>query len=424
MVIWGTLPLHAEAVPAAGIFGTDTIELSPRHVEAAKRQRRIILQDDVLATGVFRTETVGPEPSSKVIDVYMSRLDEVPNQIDSIWFGWGEGHTAVWPSQVIPETKNVLPKWWEIGVDPVDVLLQESRKRDREVFFSYRINGSDNDNLHDPARPSFGPEHPIPLKTARPDWLIQGSPSAPADRKHRVAQRLHPDWNFVVPGVRDLKLRMLREVAEKYEFDGIQIDFARVAALFPEGQQWANRDKLTEFMRSVRTILLEIEKHRGRPFLLAARVPENLMRCHFDGMDVETWARENLVDILVLRCRSSDVDIAAFRRLTRSTGIMLYPCLDFHHVSDGYGHPYTTIEPIRGVDANWWMQSPDGVHTFNLMGPSSGLAQIFPGGYRPPWETRRRVFREVGSPETLQHKDKCSMCSAGEGNRGRLRRTS
>ena len=29
-------------------------------------------------------------------------------------------------------------------------LLKESRKRGREVFFSYRINGSDNDRLFDP----------------------------------------------------------------------------------------------------------------------------------------------------------------------------------------------------------------------------------------------------------------------------------
>ncbi|MFM8224193.1 MAG: hypothetical protein ACKOJF_35275, partial [Planctomycetaceae bacterium] len=162
----------------------------------------------------------------------------------------------------------------------------------------------------------------------------------------------------------------------------------------------------------------EIEKQRGRPFLLAARVPENLMGCHFDGLDVETWARENLVDILVLGCRSSDVDIAAFRRLTRGTGIKLHPCFDFHHVSDGYGNQYTTIEVVRGVYANWWNQSPDGVHTFNLMGPSPESAQIFPGGYRPPWETQRQVFREVGSPETLQHKDKVFHVQRRGGEQG------
>ena len=116
------------------------------HIAAINRQRRIIFQDDVLANDVFRTDEVGTERLDKIIDFYMSRLDEQPNQIDSIWFEWGEGNTAVWPSEVIPCTENVFPRWWAAGIDPVEVLLAESQKRGREVFFSYRINGSDNDD--------------------------------------------------------------------------------------------------------------------------------------------------------------------------------------------------------------------------------------------------------------------------------------
>ena len=122
----------------------------PRHLEALERPRRIIFQDDVLANDAFRTQQVDPERLHQIISFYMSRLDEKPNQIDSIWFEWGEGNTAVWPSQILPRTENVFPRWWEAGIDPVEVLLTEARKRGREVFFSYRINGSDNDDLFDP----------------------------------------------------------------------------------------------------------------------------------------------------------------------------------------------------------------------------------------------------------------------------------
>ena len=129
------------------------LPISGEHIAAINRQRRIIFQDDVLANDVFRTDEVGTERLEKIIHFYMSRLDEQPNQIDSIWFEWGEGNTAVWPSEVIPCTENVFPRWWEAGIDPVEVLLTEAKKRDREVFFSYRINGSDNDDLFDPPRP-------------------------------------------------------------------------------------------------------------------------------------------------------------------------------------------------------------------------------------------------------------------------------
>ena len=36
----------------------------------------------------------------------------------------------------------------------------------------------------------------------------------------------------------------------------------------------------------------------------------------FDGMDVETWARDRLVDIFFLGNRSLEVDIDGFRRIT------------------------------------------------------------------------------------------------------------
>ena len=86
-------------------------------------------------------------------------------------------------------------------------------------------------------------------------------------------------------------------------------------------------------------MLLEVARKRGRPFLLAARIPENLEGCHFDGIDVETWAQEELLDIFVMGCRSLDVDIPAFRRITEGTNIKLYPCVDDHHASDGYQWP-------------------------------------------------------------------------------------
>jgi hypothetical protein len=236
----------------SSVSTAEHIKLTPEHIEAVNRQRRIILQDDVLANDCFRNDSVGQERLKRVVDYYMSKLEKTPNQVDSVWFEWGEGNTAVWPSKVLPRTTNVFPKWWKSGVDPIRVLLEEARQRGREVFFSYRMNGSDNDSMFDPPH-QFN--QPTPLKAEHPDWLIN---------------LWHPFWDFSQPGVRELKLRALHEVAQIYDFDGIQVDFARVAALFPGGQQWARRDKLTEFMRSLRVLLLNVERQRGRPLLLAA----------------------------------------------------------------------------------------------------------------------------------------------------------
>ena len=361
------------------------LTISHEHIEAINRRRRIIFQDDVLANDVFRTNEVGTERLDRIIDFYMGRLDEQPNQIDSIWFEWGEGNTAVWPSELLPCTENVFPRWWEAGIDPVEVLLTEARKRGREVFFSYRINGSDNDDLFDPPHPF---DQPVPLKAEHPDWLIH---------------KWHPYWNFSFKGVRDLKLDVVREVAEMYDFDGIHIDFARIPVLFP-AEQWLHRDILTDFMRDIRTTLLDIGEKRGRPLLLAARVPEDLMGCHFDGMDVETWARDFLVDIFVVGTRTANADITAFRRIAVDTPIKVYPSWDDHHSSDGYREP--DLKVWRAVCANWWRQNPDGMHTFNLMVSSPQAAENLGINPSPRWDTQCKIFSEIGSPETLKGLDK------------------
>ena len=361
-----------------GITAMNSIKLSKEHIEAVNRRRRIIFQYDICQ---FYVEEVNPEQVDEVKAHFLSPFDETPNQIDSVWYEWGEGNTAPYPSRILPPQHPVFGRWREAGIDPVLLFLDETKRRGKEVFLSYRINGSDNDS---------GPPALTPMKVEHPDWLIH---------------TWYSFWNFAKEEVRDYKLRILEEVARMYDFDGIQLDFARVPVLFPAGEQWKNRDLLTEFMRSVRLLLLEIGRERDRPFLLAARVPENIMGCHFDGIDVERWAGERLVDILVPGCRSSDVDVEAFSRIAAGSGIKIYPSWDDHHSSDGYhGAP---IEVYRGVTANWWSKGADGIHTFNLCfsAPEERAARLgLPAKER--WDVQRQIYREIGSQETLEGLDR------------------
>ena len=142
---------------------------------------------------------------------------------------------------------------------------------------------------------------------------------------------------------------------------------ARLRALrvcFPAGSAWLRRDCMTRFVRSMREMLLQIGEARRRPMLLAARLPENLAGCRFDGLDVETWAREELIDLLVPGVRSLEVDLVDFRRICRGTQVRLYPSIDDHHASDGYQNP--GIELFRWLAATWRRDRADGLHPFNF----------------------------------------------------------
>ena len=64
------------------------------------------------------------------------------------------------PSSMLPPTASGKRQ----GFDPVQTLLDETRHRGLETFFTYRINGSDND--------VSGRTPRLAMKEEHPDWLI------------------------------------------------------------------------------------------------------------------------------------------------------------------------------------------------------------------------------------------------------------
>ena len=369
-------------------------QLSSEHINAINRRRRVIVNFDVISSDGARFATKEIE---RLVEWKFMFADEPGTHIDSIYWSWGEGHQAPYPSEVLPLYDSPgFKKWSDDGINIVQVFLEASKQRGIEAFFSYRINGSDND---------LGPVAKIPMKETHSDWLIH-------------TWNANGYWNFAVEGVHEYKLTILREAAENYDFDGIELDFARVCPVLPPGHQWEYRDRLTDFIRATRAMLLEVARKRGRPFLLAARIPENLEGCHFDGIDAETWAQEELLDIFVMGCRSFDVDIPAFRRITEGTNIKLYPCIDDHHASDGYQWP--PIEVMRGVAANWYQQSADGVQTFNFAhatpeGTDRTVGQMY---LERGWGTHRRAYQEIGDSDSLKHKNKIFVVQRRGGGHG------
>ena len=387
--------------------------LSKEHIKAVNRDRRIVVNFDVMIV-----DPVPGEDPYKLAKERFTFTDDVTTVIDSIWWNWGEGNVVPYPSKYLPQYDHPgFKKWLEDDVDIVRIFLDETRNRGKEVFYSHRMNGSDNDPRYVPGvgvimdgqvqssedKSSSGNQfHPytIPAKEEHPDWLFH------------LPWGENGYWDFSVEGSRDYVVRNLREVAENYDFDGIELDFARGVAA-PEGKGWPNRNHLTDLMRQIRSMTLEIEKNRGRPFLLAARIPENIIGCHFDGIDVESWVSEELIDIFTLGCRSFEVDIAAFRRIIKGTSIKIYPALDDHHSTDGYCTP--PVEVFRGVFSNWYRQGADGIQTFNW----SYQPDVWGSWSSEPWwRLHLQSYQEMGDPESLKFLDKTFVIQRRGGGHG------
>jgi len=364
------------------------IELPADHREAMRRrQRRIVVQCDAydVMMNYAKLHADGAAPFAPFRDAVFSYVDEPGSQIDAIWWDiGGNASGSVYPSKVAPTTPHPLVmQWHRDGVDWVGQLVNETRRRRREVFWNHRISEVDlaPDGAHLP--------QPDPLKTQHPDWVVP------------TAWWPHGMWNLAAPGLRELKVALLRELATRYDLDGIQIDFARHVPCLAVGRQWELRGEVTQFMRMTRRMLLEVAQQRGRPFLLAAKMPQTLEGCHADGFEVQSWAEQGLVDILTLGSRTMDVDVEGLRAAVGGA-VQLQPCFDDHHATDGYR--YGSIEFLRGVFANHFRRGADSLVTFNWsVGPPEVVKNV---GTDPGPLAHGLAYHEAGDPRTMAGKDK------------------
>jgi hypothetical protein len=339
-------------VPHDAMKNQHPIRLSAAHLQAVDRVRRLVLQED--ANMPFEAFQL---PLDQWLDFRFRHCDAPGCQVDSIWWdiGIAEDTYALHDSQLLPRLRlDGFDDWVAQGRDWVAELVAGCHSRGLEAFWSNRVCPVDfpqplKPGATDPV-PHDHPSRRNPIKAAHPEWTVpcwwpQGL------------------WNLAVAEVRQRKVAILREIFSRYQLDGLQLDFARHTPCLPPGREWELRAQVTQFVRQVRSMLLEIEAATRQPRLLAVRVGETLEGNHLDGLEVERWISEELVDIVVPGGRTTTVDLAGFRAVIGSRPIKLCAGFDGHHTTDGYYFP--PIEYLRGVFRNFRLQGADFLSLFN-----------------------------------------------------------
>jgi hypothetical protein len=379
--------------PLAALQAADeATQLTPAHRTAVDHQRRIFFQydpgADIQLKGGF-----GSDMESLMAYVY-DFADMPGSQLDAICIDVSNEGVAHYRSKLLrPIQHPGLMKWREDRLDYFDALIKHGHKRGKEVWWGLRMNEVERGDLAAyetvGGAPKIAQDVRNPVKAAHPDWLIRSW----------WWQGL---WNYAVKEVRDYRLSIIREVVEQYDFDGVHLDFLRATPHLPPGKQWENREHLTSFMHEVRSMLQSQAAKRGRPFLLAVRVPDSVEGCHADGLDIETWAREGLVDVLILGTRTINVDVASFRRAMAGAHVKLMPSFDCYHATDGY-HGDQSPDLLCGVFGNYLHQGADGVGTFNHIAGRPEIAQKI-GIRQQPFPFVSEALTTIGSLNTMTGK--------------------
>ena len=373
-------------------------------------KRRIIFSEDGGALAGART--YGLYRGSGGAEVYLRELfgPLVGTHVDTFVWSIGDTHQLSYDTKVgerfheygVESTGQLEAawcwRWWrnlkdliESGFDPPRMIVDRARDLGMETFASLRMNDS-----HDAFMPSLASR----LKKEHPEWLI-GEPGRDYGERTRPT---FPEWlaskprnlvewwrrralNYAVPEVRAYILSIVDEITE-YGFDGVELDFMTFPYIFRLGEERQHMDLLTRMVRDIRELVDRKAEDRGKPGLLMTRVPARIDRCQEIGVDVETWIKDGLVDMLSIGRSYIPFSIPTeeWVRAVEGTSCKIYP--SYNMMIGGIREEYKTIEALRAFSMLHHSAGADGIYLFN---------------YGLPDPT---VLGEIGEPEIIGERDK------------------
>ena len=173
------------------------------------------------------------------------------------------------------------------GIDLYETILDRVRKSGKaEGWISMRMN--DHHDVNDERSPLVSI-----FWLRRPDlWCVPYGKTLPNDWSPRA-------FDYTKQEVRDHYLAAARELFDRYDMDGFDVDWKRSSCTISleKGRQLV--PCLTEVMRAIRKAADEATVRRGHRIRVSATVPTRIDVALAAGMDVLAWAKERLVDVIL-----------------------------------------------------------------------------------------------------------------------------
>ena len=102
--------------------------------------------------------------------------------------------------------------------------------------------------------------------------------------------------DYARPEVRSHVAALVIDLFERFDTDGVELDFMRHPAFFRVDEAYGSRHLITDMLRRIRARMGEVSASTGRELEILVRVPPTLADSARIGLDVEKWIREEIVD--------------------------------------------------------------------------------------------------------------------------------
>ena len=338
-------------------------------VEAAARRRRLIFNDDTHELALdsaatpegFLAHRITPLADTQAGTIAWSVLC---GQFDAPCYDcrvqpiYGDAHAE--PLEYWPRVTANVKALMRAGRCPLQLVIDFAHEHGKEAFASVRMN-----DVHD----SFMDPNALTMwKQAHPEFLVDTRGMLPEFELYTTAQ------DFSHEEVRQRKLAIFQDICDRYDVDGFELDFIRHPVLFSRRMRSEPCTPeevgiIDALMRQIREITDAAARRRGRPTLLATRVPDTFALCLDNGMDMRAWLDRDLVDMLIAGGGYSlfSLPVEEWVEAAHPHGVPVYPCVNQSAADRASGGSF--LEAIRGLASSWYRAGADGLYFWNLGTP-------------------------------------------------------
>ncbi len=260
---------------------------------------------------------------------------------------------------------------------PLTAMVEVCREAGLDIFPSVRMNSHYDTDPDTPRGGRFRREHPHALIGKPGETFPPGS----------LEWGVRTGVDYTHSEVRRHMAGVICELFERFDVDGVELDFMRHPTFFSLSSAYANRHLMTDLVRHVKRRMADVGADRGRRIDLAVRVPPTLADGNRLGLDVAAWMAEGLVDMVIVGGGfiPFETPIGEFVEAAEGTGCLVYGSIE-------QLRPAADDDVIRAIAAHHWDAGASGIYLFNYFTKS------------PEW--KRRVFNQIADPVKLSRLDK------------------
>ena len=277
----------------------------------------------------------------------------------------GELADFEWPDtyRSVATYGNVNVVTWLVkhGHDIIKLQQDFAHAHGMDFFAEFRFNDThdywDNPQEPCPFYPRFKREHPE---------YIMGS------YENQPPYAYWSSYDFTHKEIRDKFVALIAEVADKYELDGILIDFFRWLGIF-KSVAWGGTaspeevEMLSDMFRQIRAATEVAGRRRGRPILLAVRCADSPEYCLASGFDWEGLMAEGVFDMVFPAGNDHFEPWGNSIALCHKYGVKCYPSIDMPSFD---GQPLILARKVN--EAYWareaaaYQAGADGIYYYNM----------------------------------------------------------